>query len=137
MRADKGNCFVAIDKSDYHNKMESLLSDRNTYELISTPPFHWIECELNVRLSLKKQKTIDGSTHWKLLNRWHTTNHSGICQTSQKRRPSQTHCHLYRLCTLQHFKISHRHLVSTPKSQWIFGPQFLMVFPRNIRYYNP
>ena len=54
---------MVMDKSDYDNKMESLLSDRNTYELASTPLFRRIERELNARLlSLKKQKKIEAST---------------------------------------------------------------------------
>ena len=54
MKADKGNCFVVMDRSDYDNKMETLLNDRSTYEVVSTSPFHRIERELNViLLSLK------------------------------------------------------------------------------------
>jgi len=30
MKADKGNCFVIMDRDEYENKMESLLADRNT-----------------------------------------------------------------------------------------------------------
>ena len=56
MKADKGNCFVVLDKCDYDSKMDSILSDRNTYELISKSPFKRIECELNKRLlALKNQ----------------------------------------------------------------------------------
>ena len=50
MKADKGNCFVVMDRSDYDNKMETLLNDRSTYELVSTSPFHRIERELNAML---------------------------------------------------------------------------------------
>ena len=67
MKADKGNCFVVMDKSDYDNKMETLLNDRNTYELVSTAPFRRIERNLNAMLlSLKKQKKIDEPTYRKL-----------------------------------------------------------------------
>ena len=67
MKADKGNCFVVMDKSDYDNKMEALLNDRNTYELVSTAPFRRIERDLNAMLlSLKKQKKIDEPTYRKL-----------------------------------------------------------------------
>ena len=45
MKADKGNCFVVMDRSDYDNKMETLLNDRSTYELVSTSPFRRIERE--------------------------------------------------------------------------------------------
>ena len=39
MKADKGNCFVVLDTIDYNNKMNALLNDHNTYELVSKPPF--------------------------------------------------------------------------------------------------
>ena len=67
MKADKGNCFVVMDKSDYDNKMETLLNDRNTYELVSKAPFRRIERDLNAMLlSLKKQQKIDEPTYRKL-----------------------------------------------------------------------
>ena len=47
--------------------MDSLLSDRNTYELISKSPFKRIERELNKRLlALKNQHKISDSTYRKL-----------------------------------------------------------------------
>ena len=67
MKADKGNCFVIMDRDEYENKLESLLADRNTYELITRSPFSWIERELNaILLKLKKQQKIDESTYVKL-----------------------------------------------------------------------
>ena len=67
MKADKGNCFVVMDRSDYDNKMETLLNDRSTYELVSTSPFRRIERELNAMLlSLKRQEKIDDPTYRKL-----------------------------------------------------------------------
>ena len=67
MKADKGNCFVVMDRSDYDNKMETLLSDRSTYEIVSTSPFRRIERELNAMLlSLKRQHKIDEPTYRKL-----------------------------------------------------------------------
>jgi len=42
MKADKGNCFVVLDSTDYNNKMNALLNDRNTYELVSKSPFRRI-----------------------------------------------------------------------------------------------
>ena len=67
MKADKGNCFVVLDSSDYNNKMNALLNDRNTYELVSRSPFRRIERELNNRLStLKNQQKICDSTYRKL-----------------------------------------------------------------------
>ncbi|KAL9960202.1 hypothetical protein ACROYT_G033624 [Oculina patagonica] len=67
MKADKGNCFVVMDRDEYDNKMESLLADRNTYEHITRSPFRRIERELNaILLNLKKQQKIDESTYFKL-----------------------------------------------------------------------
>ena len=45
MKADKGNCFVVMDSSNYDEKMESLPNDEKTYELIFKPPFGKIEKE--------------------------------------------------------------------------------------------
>ena len=67
MKADKGNCFVVLDKCDYNSKMNSLLSDRNTYELVLKSPFKRIERELNRRLlALKNQQKISDSTYRRL-----------------------------------------------------------------------
>ena len=64
MKADKGNFFVVLDSSDYNNKMNALLNDRNTYELVSKSPFRRIERELNNRLStLKNRQKICDSTY--------------------------------------------------------------------------
>ena len=66
MKADKGNCFVVLDKCDYDSNMDSLLSDRNTYELISKSPFKRIERELNKRLlALKNEHKISDSNYRK------------------------------------------------------------------------
>ena len=67
MKADKGNCFVVLDRTDYDDKMESLLSDRSTYQLVQKSPFSKVERELNNRLlDLKKQNKINDSTYRKL-----------------------------------------------------------------------
>ena len=67
MKADKGNCFVVLDKCDYDSKMDSLLSDRIIYELVSKSPFKRIERELNKRLlALKNQRKISDSTYRRL-----------------------------------------------------------------------
>ena len=67
MKADKGNCFVVLDKCDYDSKMDSLLSDRNTYELVPKSPFKRIQRELSKRLLvLKNQHKISDSTYRKL-----------------------------------------------------------------------
>ena len=65
MKADKGNCFVVMDREDCDNKMEALLADRNTYELITRS--RRIERDRNATLlNLKKQQKIDDSTYSKL-----------------------------------------------------------------------
>ena len=67
MKADKGNCFVVMDKTDYDTKMEALLVDRDTYHPVDKSPFSNIEKELNNRLlDLKRQNKIDELTYRKL-----------------------------------------------------------------------
>ena len=67
MKADKGNCFVVMDRTDYDKKMEELLSDRNTYEEVAKPPFKRIERELNLQLlALKQHNKLDHHTYSKL-----------------------------------------------------------------------
>ena len=67
MKADKGNCFAVLDKCDYDSKMDSLLSDPNTYELVLKYRFKRIEHELNKKLlALKNQHKISDSTYCKL-----------------------------------------------------------------------
>ena len=67
MKADKGNCLVVLDREEYDSKMESLLADRNTYELVSRSPFGRIERDLNATLlNLKRQQKIDDYTYFKL-----------------------------------------------------------------------
>ena len=39
MKADKGNCSVVMDKKEYDEKMEVFLSDPNTYNKVTKPPF--------------------------------------------------------------------------------------------------
>ena len=56
MKADKRNCFVVMDKKEYNEKMQALLSDPNTYNKVTKPPFKRIERELNSHLlELKRQ----------------------------------------------------------------------------------
>ena len=67
MKADKGNCFVVMDRTSYDEKMDSILSDRETYEIVNKPPFKKIERELNARLlRLNKEQKLDNSTYRKL-----------------------------------------------------------------------
>ncbi len=63
MKADKANCFVIMDRSEYDDKMQELLIDKNKYEKISKPPFKRIERELNQQLlQLKRDKKMDEHT---------------------------------------------------------------------------
>ena len=67
MKADKGNCFVVLDRTSYDEKMESILSDRETYEVVNKAPFKKIERELNAHLlRLKKEQKLDDYTYRKL-----------------------------------------------------------------------
>ena len=45
--ADKGNCTVVLDKSDYHSKTNDLLSDSNTYTPLKSDLTGNIEHKLN------------------------------------------------------------------------------------------
>jgi hypothetical protein len=66
MKADKGNCFVVMDRSDYDDKMNELMNDRNTYEKVTKPPFKTIERQLNKRLlQLKREQKLDEHTYKK------------------------------------------------------------------------
>lgn len=63
-KADKGNCFVVMDRTDYDSKMETLLSDPDTYQPVHKSPFAKIERELNSRLlDLKRQNKIDETVY--------------------------------------------------------------------------
>ena len=47
-----------MDRTSYNEKMESILSDRGTYEVVNKAPFKKIERELNAHLlRLKRAKT--------------------------------------------------------------------------------
>ena len=56
-----------MDRTDYDSKMETLLSDRDTYQPVLKSPFAKIERELNSRLlDLKRQNKIDETVYQKL-----------------------------------------------------------------------
>ena len=90
MKADKGNCFVVMDRPDYDNKMETLLNDRSTYEVVSTSPFRRIERELNAMLL---SLTLENLNH---------------LQTSKKLVKSLLNVHIffvnYNLCKFAHLQ---------------------------------
>ena len=67
MEADKGNCFVVMDKKEYDEKMQVLLADPNIYNKVTKPPFKGIERELNsLLLEFKRQQKLDERTYKKL-----------------------------------------------------------------------
>ena len=57
MKADKGNCFVVLDRRDCDDKKESLPSDRSTNQLVQKSLFSKLERELNNRLLASRSKT--------------------------------------------------------------------------------
>ncbi|XP_068749247.1 uncharacterized protein [Montipora capricornis] len=67
IKADKGNCFIVMDKTEYDSKLEALLGDHDTYHLVYKSSFVTIEKELNNRLfDLKRRNKIDELTYRKL-----------------------------------------------------------------------
>ena len=46
-KADKGNCFVVIDRREYDKKMKALLNDEKTYKKEKKQPFKRIETKEN------------------------------------------------------------------------------------------
>jgi hypothetical protein len=50
-KADKGNVTVALDSSQYIDKVNSLLKDPNTYSIVSKNPVKKIEASLNYLLN--------------------------------------------------------------------------------------
>ena len=64
MKADKGNCFVVMDRSDCDEKMQKLLDDNDTYEEVSESSFKIIERESNQQLQkLKRERKLDERTY--------------------------------------------------------------------------
>ena len=67
LKADKGNCFVVMDKNDYESKMETILNDEKTYEKTTRPLFKKIERQLNNKLlDLKNHDKLDETTYRRL-----------------------------------------------------------------------
>ena len=67
MKADKGNCLAVLDREEYDSKLESLLADRSTYEVVTRSPFGRIERDLNATLlDFKRRQKIDDYTYIKL-----------------------------------------------------------------------
>ena len=58
--ADKGRVTVVMDKTDYNDKMDSLVNDKQTYEVIKRDPTTALQRKLNNKLlTLKKTDKID------------------------------------------------------------------------------
>ncbi|XP_018367481.1 PREDICTED: uncharacterized protein LOC108763996 [Trachymyrmex cornetzi] len=68
-KADKGNVTVALNRDDYVNKMELMLSDENTYEIISKDPTRKIiNDSRNILVRWKNKGFIDNITYKNLLS---------------------------------------------------------------------
>jgi hypothetical protein len=63
MKADKGNCFVVMVRSDYDEKMQELLDDQQTYEKVTKPPFKKIERDLNSTFTSTETRTETRPKH--------------------------------------------------------------------------
>ena len=83
-KADKGTCFVVMDRNDYESKMETILNDEKTYERTTRLPFKKIECQLNKLLDLKNHNTLNETTYWRL-------------RSTDGTQPTETHGYLYKL----------------------------------------
>ena len=67
VKADKGNCTVVLDTTDYQSKMNDLLSDEDTYTSIRKNPVKKIERILNAKLlALKRNGRFTEAQYFKL-----------------------------------------------------------------------
>jgi hypothetical protein len=67
MKADKGNCVVVLNKSDYDTKMSDLLSDPDTYKKLKKDPSKLTERRMNAKLLLlKRNGKFSDSTYYNL-----------------------------------------------------------------------
>ena len=65
--ADKGRVTVVMDKTDYHDKMNALVNNKQTYEELKRHPTPVLQRKLNsTLLTLKKTNTIDTQRHYRL-----------------------------------------------------------------------
>ena len=65
LRADKGNATVVMDSEEYNQKLETMLSDKKTYELLKQDPAKSCETKLKNLLSSMKDH-LDEKTYRKL-----------------------------------------------------------------------
>lgn len=59
--ADKGGCTVAMNKSEYDEKMKQLLDDKNTYQVLSRSPLSRLQNRSN---ALIDRMCKDGEIDW-------------------------------------------------------------------------
>ena len=65
--ADKGRVNVVMDKTDYFDKMDALVNDKQTYEELKRDPTPALQRKLNSKiLTLKKTDAIDTQRYYRL-----------------------------------------------------------------------
>ena len=65
--ADKGRVTVVMDKTDYFDKMDALVNDKQTYEKLKRDPTPSLQRKLNNKiLTLKKTDAIDTQRYYRL-----------------------------------------------------------------------
>ena len=65
--ADKGRVTVVMDKTDYFDKMDALVNDKQTYEELKRDPTPALQRKLNSKiLTLKKTDAIDTQRYYRL-----------------------------------------------------------------------
>ena len=65
--ADKGRVTVVMDKTDYFDKMDALVNDKQTYEELKRDPTPALQRKLNSKiLTLKKTDAFDTQRYYRL-----------------------------------------------------------------------
>ena len=65
--AEKGHVTVAIDKTDYFDKLDALVNDKQTYEELKRDPTPALQRKLNSKiLTLKKNDAIETQRYYRL-----------------------------------------------------------------------
>jgi len=68
IRVDKGNVTIALNKNQYIEKMESMLSDKNTYKIIKRNPTLRLTNELRTLLTRWKNTQLIDGTYRRLMH---------------------------------------------------------------------
>ena len=64
---DKGHVIVVMDKTDYNHKMDTLVNDKHTYELLIQDPTPSLQRKLNSKMfSMRKANMINLQTYYRL-----------------------------------------------------------------------